>query len=530
MNISTKNIFIALLLILNLNLFGQQTISYNSDLYIPLEKVLNNKNCSFHTAFKPYFLSLVDNPINMDSTFNVKKETRFIKRKLLSENLIIFDTTDLYLTIDPIFNFEVGSDLDGNNSFFKNTRGAIIQSKIGNKLSFKTSMYENQARFPEYVRDYIKKYNIIPGQTTIKQFKDDSTTFDYSTASGLVSYSISKTFNVQFGHDKNFIGDGYRSLLLSDYAFQYPFVKVTSTFGKFQYVNMLSSFLNPQANRLWYGSYQKKTGSFNYLSINVSKSLQLGLFEAIIFEVADSSGKRFDINYINPLIFSRSIQYSLNSENNALVGLNIKYRLTNSAYLYGQLLIDDIKLSELNAGYLRNKYGYQVGFKYFDVLGLKNLNIQSEYNQVQPYTYTSESQYQNYTQLNQPLAHPLGANFKESVSFLNYRYKRWFVELKVNYIMYGGDNDSSHYGKEILLSDCNAELGYNSFNNKILQGINTTLIYKEARINYLLNPRTNMNLVLGISNRTLKVSGNTYNSNFVYFGFRTSLVNYYYDF
>ena len=42
-------------------------------------------------------------------------------------------------------------------------------------------------------------------------------------SSGFVSVEASDNFIVQFDHGKHFIGDGYRSLLLSDNSFNYPF-------------------------------------------------------------------------------------------------------------------------------------------------------------------------------------------------------------------------------------------------------------------------------------------------------------------
>ena len=63
-------------------------------------------------------------------------------------------------------------------------------------------------------------------------------------SSGYVTYRANKMFAVQVGHGKHFIGDGYRSLLLSDNTFNYPFLRIQTTFGKVQYTNLYTEFMD----------------------------------------------------------------------------------------------------------------------------------------------------------------------------------------------------------------------------------------------------------------------------------------------
>ena len=62
------------------------------------------------------------------------------------------------------------------------------------------------------------------------------------------------------------------------------------------------------------------------------------------------------------------------------------------------------------------------------------------------------------------------------------------------------------------------------------QGVKTTLIIEDIHIGYLVNPSTNFNIVVGITNRTEQTNKATNNTQLVYFGIRTSLSNLYYDF
>lgn len=511
-------------LIITANCFAQQQfLPLSRDMNQSIEKQLNHKDISFHTSFKPYLQSQVVAYVNYDSIVDFrsgKNNRSYIYRKLKQENLFIVDTGDFYLTIDPLFNFEYGKDFADaslradTTHFYKNTRGLIIRGNIGKKVSFMTSFYENQAFFPQYLDDFVREYKVAPGQGRTKSFK--KTGFDYAMASGYVSYSPSVYFNFQLGHGKNFIGDGYRSLLLSDNSFNYPFIKITANFRKFQFTNLLTSFQNLNVSLPTSSTtqprFQKKTGSFHFLSWNVHKRLQLGLFEGIIWQSADSLS------------------------NNGVFGMNFKFKVSDKIDFYSQVVLDDLD-SRFQKGALKNKYGYQVGIKAFDLFTIKNLFFQTEFNQVQPYTYAHKMSSQNYAHYNQALAHPLGANFRESVSFLRYRYRSWFVELKFNYAVYGADTTGTHFGKDVFQPDAAAGTIQSSpVSIKIMppyyigQGIKTALTYRDFRLAYLLNPKTNLQVLIGVSNRVQRTSTDSKLTNFVYVGIRTSLTNHYYDF
>ncbi|MGL5888237.1 MAG: hypothetical protein ACRC3B_00040, partial [Bacteroidia bacterium] len=119
------------------------------------------------------------------------------------------------LYIDPLFNLQAGSvsDSTGGGNFWINTRGVTARGDIGTRVSFETSFLENQAQMPLFVDAYARKQLVIPGQGRWKAF--DTTGFDYAMASGYVSVAATRWLNIQAGHGKHFVGDGYRSLLLS---------------------------------------------------------------------------------------------------------------------------------------------------------------------------------------------------------------------------------------------------------------------------------------------------------------------------
>jgi hypothetical protein len=530
-------------------LFAQSNFQLNREWGLNFEKEKNKiqndttpQNAHDYSSFKPYIYQRE----HIDKSNPKRKATNIWKRKIKQESLfIVNDTADkFYVTIDPILNFEYGVDLmdKKHERLYKNTRGFLIRGDIGNKISFETNLYENQATYAQYIDDYITStnklfpqsgnyiYNVVPGQGRSKEFKKNG--YDFAMASGYVSYSPVKQVNIQVGHGKHFVGDGYRSLLLSDNAFNYPYARITTRIKNIEYTNLYTSFMNltnggvitpPKTERL----FQKKIGSFQMLSINLWKRLQIGLFQGMIWEAADSTNRQHP-NWatFNPIIGTNLIEYGFANKNNILAGSTLKLKITNSISLYGQYVLDD--LGKQKSRY--NKGGYQIGFKYFDLFTVKRLNLQLEYNSVRPYTYAAEVNYQSYTHYNQALAHPLGANFNEAIGIINYRLKDFFIQLKGNYAVKGNDTANYNYGGNIFKSDNTFPILQNTDNVSTTQGLKTTIIYEDIHLGYLLNRSTNLNIIFGISNRTEQTATQTKQTQFVYFGLRTSLANFYYDF
>jgi hypothetical protein len=492
-----------------------------------------------------FFPTIQSTPLHI-----VKDKSRsLLYRKVKNENLIIVnDTADkFYLTIDPLLNLEYGKDLadPSGEKLYKNTRGFMVRGNIGKKIAFESSFYENQAVYAQYIDDYIAStnnlfpqtanynYAVVPGQGRSKVFKKNG--YDYAMASGYVSFTPNKFLNVQAGHGKHFVGDGYRSLLLSDNAFNYPYARITAVYKNIQYTNLYTSFMNltdggvktpPNIERL----FQKKTGSFQMLSINLFKHLQIGLFQGMIWEAADSMNEQHvNFNTFDPVIGVNTAVYGLHNKNNILLGSTLKLKITKSFFLYGQYMLDDV-YSKTNGGAVRSKNGYQIGLKYFDLFTIKNLHLQLEYNKVRPYSYAAENQYQSYTHYNQALAHPLGANFYEVLGFVNYKIKDFFIELKGNYIVKGNDTASYNFGGNVFKASGTFPVSQDLTSINTTQGLKTTIIYEDIHIGYLINPAYNLNVVIGVSNRTEQNNKTVKNTQFVYFGIRTSLSNFYYDF
>ena len=128
--------------------------------------------------------------------------------------------------------------------------------------------------------------------------------------------------------------------------------------------------------------------------------------------------------------------------------------------------------------------------------------------------------------MNQALAHPLGANFKENIFIMNHTYKKWGSNLKYTYAVYGSDSVDTHYGQNIFISDFLAsgeggEFSYGNFNG---QGVLTHLHTLYAEVNYDLKFAKAF-VACVIRNQTNKV-----NSTYLVLGIKTSFINHFIDF
>ncbi|HBS85441.1 MAG: hypothetical protein A2W91_16665 [Bacteroidetes bacterium GWF2_38_335] len=495
-----------------------------------VDKVINASGEIIHTGFKPLLKDQVGGkididsvlfPDNRDSALLSKIRHTWFLRKLRKEDFFLVDKKDFKLGANFLVNLESGRDTAIDYTPTINTRGICVYGKVGRNVYFYSDFFENQGIFREHINAYVRKYHVIPGFGRTKSYEDK---FDYSSSSGFVTYFPWKILSLQLGHGKHFVGEGYRSLLLSDNSFFYPYLKITTTLKKIQYINLFTSFQEVIAYDNNYLVHSRKTGSFNYLSYAINKYAQVGLFEGVIFQVADSAfNKKVPANSFNPVIGVRSLQYSLDNTHNVLLGLNLKIIPHKSLQLYAQYVIDDMGKDSLD-----KKNGLQAGIKIFDPFGFKNFYLQAEYNKVNPYTYSHLTARQNYSFYNQALAHPLGANFREFLIISQYNFKDFFIEFRLMNVETGLDSANLNYGQNIFLSNnyqMPATAGY-----EFMQGLKTSITSTGIKFGYMLNPRTNMHFFFGYDKRlSSNETGKTY-SNYIYFGFKTQIYNSSFDF
>jgi hypothetical protein len=511
MNFLKHNFFLFLIscFLLSINYSKAQSILYPPDYFfdVPRQKaVFTDTSTVVHSSVQP----LTYKEMPPDTFKHLKPGDDLFFDKVFYDDLLKVKYVDkssgydrkFNLSINPVFNFSFGKDEKDavKEHFTNNTRGVWIKGQIGKKFIFETSFFENQSTFPTYLKNYCDATLIVPGQGRWKQFKKDG--FDYAMANGVVHYQASKNFSIRLGTGKQKVGVGYRSLLLSDNAFNYPYLQLAANLfkQKVQYTQTYALLMNLSdgGTKIPVGTeriYQKKAASFQHVSWQITKKINVYLFQGLIWQATDANNlMHLNVLYANPVIFTNLAAYGFNNTNHIIEGGGWEIKPFKKTSFYGQFMYDGSYKGNTN-------FGIQAGIKLFDVLHIKNFYLQGEYNYVSRYSYQGKDSAQNYSQYNQMLTTP-AAFSNEMIGLASYTYKKFFIQLKENY----------------------------SF------GQNTTtqnLSYFDAKFGYMINPSYKANIAIGSTFRTYEnksLNTNTQQMQLFYISFKTSLYNIYYDF
>lgn len=447
-----------------------------------IDRQLNLENPNFHSSIRPYRFS--------DLKLIFKNSKHPIE--LLVSDSLVANGAD-YIKIIPQVNLNAGLNSRAASTEFNSDLmgGFNITANVKNKLSFGASTINGRqilSGWESIVRDSLgvfQGFGIAKGDDRDKYFIN---------VDGYISYSPDHIFNLEIGKGKHFFGDGSNSLFLSNNASSYPYFKIETKVWNIKYVNLYSWQRNISEGPLNKNLWNNKFTATHYLSWNVSPQVNLGLFETIIWAGKDSLNNRgFELNYMNPIIFYRPIEFAQGSADNAIIGFSMKYIASNSFSFYGQWALDEFLLEQFfnNNGWWANKFGLQLGMNYFDAFYIDRLHLRSEFNLVRPFTYSHGNVTQNYAHLGQPLAHPLGSNFYNANLEMIYPKDDWYFQAHIKYSHFGRDSVGTNYGGNIFQSYVNPEF---NFGNKIGQGIANDLLDIEFTASYLLSKKDDFRL------------------------------------
>ena len=264
-----------------LQLSAQNLYTYfNRDYDMEVQTAVHDSRVRFHTAIQAWRIGDIEKVANYDSLTQVNRLERTIEKKwkqkawdkFLNDDIITLYRDKVWFAVNPLMNFDFGYESNESQTRYVNTRGFEAKGEIGKGFSFYTSFYENQATFVNYLDSTIRSLRVVPGQGLVRGFKGDG--FDYAYAEGYIAWNAGKYFDFQLGYDNNFIGDGYRSLLLSDNVFNYPYLKITAKFWHINYMVLYSQMMD--INTKWSENlgFAKKWTTTHYLSWAASKKVQ----------------------------------------------------------------------------------------------------------------------------------------------------------------------------------------------------------------------------------------------------------------
>jgi hypothetical protein len=457
---------------------GQQPATgYSRDLLSPLEKKLADKTSLEHPNIQPAAFGLEENfYILQDSAAAAWKYSKAASLNAYGSLAAGFQLQDENKALGA---GQLGLELKWHK---ENKWSAAIGYSLAGMLP------------PSYLTTIADSLHVNPGYGYA--VNDGNNLYHTHYTFGHLAYNQGKYFQFEIGKGKHFWGDGYRSMILSDVAAPYPYARITTKVWKLKYTNLWAQMRDISAGQPLRDARIKYT-ALHALSLNATKRFNVSVYEMVVWQDRDTNNHRtLDINYLNPIIFYRPVEYSVGSPDNVILAMSMRYKTKAGPEFYGQFLLDEFNLGKYRGGqkWWANKYGGQLGMKVFDII-IPGLNFQTEVNAARPFTYTHGSPVQAWSQLNQPLAHPLGANFLEWVSFVRYDWQKWKFVEQFNWAAYGrdrdvdGDGQIDNLGGNILRSYRNP---YGQYHHELLQGLKSTYHYQSFTVSRMIHAGQNL--------------------------------------
>ena len=423
---------------------------------------------------------------------------KWCKKHFLEDDFIVYDREDYSLRINPIFNFVLTKCSDySDKNYYLNCRGIEAFGRLGNRIHFQTEFYENQAVYMPFEDSIIAKSQrgLIPGIGHGKGYKEDGR--DFAMAVGDVTIDITSHFRITLGNNKNFFGSGYRSVILSDLTFPYPYLRYDLNFGKFYYY---AYWMKQRCGNFGYArnsDLHYKYGSYHVAGFKPNNLLEIAVIEGVMWNNKKDGVETYNpkADMLFPVIFFPLMSNGFDSENKVSLGYDLNFTPIKNVKLYHQL---NYLGKQQNADGEISLLSYQYGFHVFDLLfGLvPDLNSHLQFEQTVS-RLDDKTQDISFWSSYYPLSTPFFADNnqgKETVIFLDLEYKRFAIDAK-----YLNRNNSN---------------------------------YRDITFRYFFNKKTKWNLYVSACHHdcSAEVYRKAWDNDYITIGMSICPANFYYDF
>lgn len=307
---------------------------------------------------------------------------------------------------------------------------------------------------------------------------------------GWASWALSPSVALRVGQESHHWGRGARSLFLDRHMTPAAGARIWVDAGIVQYTQMLLRTRHVQADTIQTGWLMAQ-----WAEVALGRGWSGAVFGAVKWRANDVSYQgRVEPHYVIPFAAFRPREYNLGSADNALLGAQLSWqsrlRRGQKATCYGQLLLDELLVSQLRSGtqWWGNKFGALIGMHMTSRTGKFGWLVEGA--AVRPWTYTHNTLPLSYTHLHQPLGHPGGGNFVEGRARIRTVIRdKYIVRLSFLRRIQG----RSIGGGESLLSLAVGEMPWTSFAERDgddghawLQGVRSDLSRVEVEVAYPL--------------------------------------------
>lgn len=331
------------------------------------------------------------------------------------------------LFLDPVVTRQGvwGKTRDGksDDNVYTSGNGFLVRGTIGDHVGYHVDVRDSKEwgsrTYPENTS------TTMPGRGYVK-YTGDSAEFDETYAH--LTYSQGP-FILTYGRDRSVWGYGSRgTLLLSGYGAPYDMVRLETAFRNIRFVFFTAELEQyPPIAQFYYSMPEgvpadsvtvKKRLSGHRIEFAFGDRLMIGLHETVVY------GGRWDMAYLNPVMFLKGAEHANGDHDNAAMGADFQLFINRAHSIYGELLIDDITTTKLGTDWYGNKLGYQIGTFLVRPLGIHDLDVRAEYTRIKPWVYTHRMSLNSYTHYGDVLGHPLGPNSDELTFQVRRRFSR----------------------------------------------------------------------------------------------------------
>ena len=348
---------------------------------------------------------------------------------------------------DPI----IGGGLISNNNknILERNIGATFWGSINNKVdyffSFNDISLDGAGLNDMPIFSPINKYVNIGGGDILKKQ-------NYNELRASISYRF-KNGIISVGQDRFSYGRGENAqVVLSQNAPAYPYLRMQYQPFKWLQFNykhawLQSNILDSSASYSYgnstYGGYheqyQPKYYAIHSINIIPKPGIEFNIGESIVYTNHLKPG------YLIPIMYFKSYDNTSHNQNilagdngQMFAGFSIR-RWIPKTQLYGQVMVDEIRISKLFSKGNRNQLGYQLGIKKSGWLAKDNLVTGIEYTRNRPYLYSNINPVLNYTNHGQQLGDWMGNNADRIIVYAQYKPReRMYARISYEKIRKGG--------------------------------------------------------------------------------------------
>jgi len=244
---------------------------------------------------------------------------------------------------------------------------------------------------------------------------------NYDFTEGYLRYHTepvdSMSLSFQIGREIIKLGYGYGDRLTLTGNHPYiDFIRTDFSYGILSYTALHGSTIGEfHANRE--NNYTKFI-AYNRFRFKFRNMFDFGIGEVVVY-----NGRGIDPAYLNPFIFYKFVEMSLQDRDNGLVFLDLQTNFIKNLELQGTFFLDENiigHLQEMNR--FSNKTAYQIGAFWYSPFSINDLSVVFEYTKIRPYVYSHITIKNSYTAHSELLGHRIGPNSDEIHTRLSYNF------------------------------------------------------------------------------------------------------------